>query len=160
MSVLPNYPLWAALCAIIVAQLIKVPLYYLPNRTWNFKLFLSTGGMPSSHSAAVTALATAVLLEHGPNSSYFAIAVVFALIVMFDAAGIRRHAGEQAVVLNRLIDDMNQLVKEMKNWSGQTEQVKRKKLKELLGHQPIEVLVGAIFGIGMALLIGWAWEKI
>ena len=108
MSVLPNYPLWAALCAIIVAQLIKVPLYYLPNRTWNFKLFLSTGGMPSSHSAAVTALATAVLLEHGPNSSYFAIAVVFALIVMFDAAGIRRHAGEQAVVLNRLIDDMNQ----------------------------------------------------
>ncbi len=160
MSVLPNYPLWAALCAIIVAQLIKVPLYYLPNRTWNFRLFLSTGGMPSSHSAAVTALATAVLLEHGPNSSYFAIAVVFALIVMFDAAGIRRHAGEQAVVLNRLIDDMNQLVKEMKNWSGQTEQVKRKKLKELLGHQPIEVLVGAIFGIGMALLIGWAWEKI
>jgi hypothetical protein len=160
MNVLPNYPLWAALSAIILAQLIKIPLYYLPNRTWNFSLVLSTGGMPSSHSAAVTALATAVFIEHGPTSTYFAIAVVLSLIVMFDAAGIRRHAGEHAVVLNRLIDEMNQLVKEMKNWSGQTDQVRRKKLKELLGHQPIEVLIGAVLGIGMALLLGWVWEKI
>lgn len=160
MDVFPNYPLLAALCAIILAQLIKVPLYYLPNKTWNFSLALSTGGMPSSHSAAVTALATAVFVEHGPDSTLFAIAAVLALIVMFDAAGIRRHAGEQAVVINLLIEEMNQLVKEMKNWSGQTETARRKKLKELLGHQPIEVFAGALFGMGTALLLAVFLDRV
>lgn len=160
MDFFSNYPLIAALCAIALAQLIKVPLFYLLNKTWNFSLALSTGGMPSSHSAAVTALATAVFIEHGPDSTLFAISAVLALIVMFDAAGIRRHAGEQAVVINLLIEEMNQLVKEMKNWSGQTESAKRKKLKELLGHQPIEVFVGAIFGLTTALLLAVIMDHI
>jgi acid phosphatase family membrane protein YuiD len=72
---------------------------------------------------------------------------------MFDAAGVRRHAGEQAVVINKLVEDFNQVIHEMKTWNVQNEQVKRKKLKELLGHQPVEVLMGGLFGTGVALLV-------
>lgn len=158
MDLLFNIPLLIALTAIIVAQFIKIPLYYIPNKRLDWSLMFSTGGMPSSHSAAVTALSTAIAIEHGLHSSYFAIAAVFAIIVMFDAAGVRRHAGEQAVVLNKLVDDFNAMIEDMKNWKGQTEQVKRKKLKELLGHQPIEVLVGGIFGIIVALACHYILE--
>lgn len=148
-----NFPLLAALAAIACAQLIKVPLYYIPNKKWNWGLLLSPGGMPSSHSAAVTALSTAVAMEHGVQSTVFAICVIFGMIVMFDAAGVRRHAGEQAVVLNQLVNDFNRFVKEMKDWTIENEQGKRDKLKELLGHQPSEVFVGGVFGIVMALAI-------
>ncbi|EGL84233.1 acid phosphatase/vanadium-dependent haloperoxidase related protein [Caldalkalibacillus thermarum TA2.A1] len=160
MEIFSNYPFWAAITAIALAQLIKVPLYYIPNRTLNWGLIFSTGGMPSSHSAAVTSLSTAVAIEHGLESTLFAISAVLALIVMFDAAGVRRHAGEQAVVLNRLVEDVNQLIEEMKNWNMQTKQVKRKKLKELLGHQPIEVLMGGLFGIGVAFLCLFIWDML
>ncbi len=153
-----NIPLLTALAAIGLAQLIKIPLYYIPNKSWNWSLMFSTGGMPSSHSAAMTALATSIGLEYGLHSPLFAIAVVFGMIVMFDAAGVRRHAGEQAVVLNRLVEDVNLLVKEMKNWKGQTEQGKRNKLKELLGHQPIEVMVGAVFGIVFAFVVHYVLD--
>lgn len=148
-----NIPLWTALTAIGLAQLIKVPLYYFPNRSLNWNLVFSTGGMPSSHSAAVTALTTTIGFEYGVDSALFAISSVFAIIVMFDAAGVRRHAGEQAVVINKLVDDFNQVIHEMKTWNVQNEQMKRKKLKELLGHQPVEVLMGGLFGIGVALIV-------
>lgn len=152
MDIIFNFPLLSALLAIGIAQFIKVPLYYIPNRSWNWGLVFSTGGMPSSHSAAVTSLTTAVGIEQGVDSAYFAIATVFAIIVMFDAAGVRRHAGEQAVVINRLVDDFNQMLKQVKNWNVQSEQTKRRKLKELLGHQPIEVLMGALLGVAIAFI--------
>jgi acid phosphatase family membrane protein YuiD len=148
-----NISLWTSLTAIGLAQFIKIPLYYFPNKSWDWSLIFSTGGMPSSHSAAVTALTASIGLEHGVDSAFFAISTVFAIIVMFDAAGIRRHAGEQAIVINKLVDEFNQMIHEMKTWNVQNEQVKRKKLKELLGHQPVEVLMGGLFGIGVAFIV-------
>ncbi len=147
MELFSNFPLWAALAAIGFAQFVKVPIQYIGSRRIDWSLITSTGGMPSSHSAAVTALATGVAFETGLDSPIFAVATVFAIIVMFDATGVRRHAGEQATVLNKLVGDFNRFVEETKKWPNMDEQEKVKDLKELLGHKPIEVFFGAITGI-------------
>ncbi|WP_134682868.1 divergent PAP2 family protein [Brevibacillus migulae] len=146
-----NFPLWAALLAIVIAQFIKIPLHFIATRTWQWALMFSTGGMPSSHSSAVTALSTAVGLREGFGSNMFAISAILGIIVMFDAAGVRRHAGMQAVVLNKLVDEFNHLLEGMKTFRVRPNQEKAKKLKELLGHQPIEVLVGGWLGIMIAI---------
>ena len=156
MSLFENYPLWSALAGIGLAQFIKIPLHFITHRTWNWGLLFSTGGMPSSHSAAVTALSTAVGITEGFNSSYFAIATIFAIIIMFDAAGVRRHAGQHAALLNVLIEDFNLIKNELKFFKS--EQRNREKLKELLGHQPIEVLMGAWLGILIALGFGYWYD--
>lgn len=148
-----NFPLLSSLAAIFFAQFIKVPIQYIATREWNWALLTSTGGMPSSHSAAVTALSTGIALEHGFNSSIFAVSAVFAIITMFDATGVRRHAGEQATVLNQLVLDFNKFVEEAKVWPQKAEQDKQKQLKELLGHQPIEVFFGGLSGIFLTLLL-------
>ena len=153
MELLLNFPLLTSLAAIFFAQFIKVPIYFIVSRKLDWSLITSTGGMPSSHSAAVTALSTGVALEHGLDSSIFAISAVFAIITMFDATGVRRHAGEQATVLNQLVLDFNKFVEEAKVWPKKAEQDKQKKLKELLGHQPIEVFFGGLTGILLALLL-------
>ncbi|WP_416147077.1 divergent PAP2 family protein [Salipaludibacillus sp. HK11] len=150
MELINNFPLWAALFSIAFAQFIKVPLQYVASRKFDWTLLTSTGGMPSSHSGAVTALSTGIGLEHGVDSPFFAISAVFGIIVMFDATGVRRHAGEQATVINRLVTDFNKAVNEMKHWPEKKEQEKRKELKELLGHQPIEVFFGGLLGIILA----------
>ncbi|MCE7793018.1 divergent PAP2 family protein [Salipaludibacillus sp. CUR1] len=151
MEVFHNFPLWAALFTIGFAQFIKVPLHFIASRKFDWTLLTSTGGMPSSHSGAVTALATAIALEYGLDSSLFAISAILGIIVMFDATGVRRHAGEQATVVNRLVTDFNKAVAEMKHWPEKKEQEKRKELKELLGHQPIEVFFGGLLGIILAI---------
>lgn len=148
-----NFPLWAALSAIFFAQFIKVPLHYIALRKIDWKLLTSTGGMPSSHSAAVTALTTAIALKEGLHSNLFAISAVFAVIVMFDATGVRRHAGEQATVLNKLVADFNRFLVDAKYWQNKPAQEKRRELKELLGHQPIEVFFGGLTGILLTLVI-------
>src|SRR4051812_23889560 len=122
MDILLNFPLVASLTAIFFAQFIKVPIHYIAFRKVDWSLFTSTGGMPSSHSAAVTALAVAVAIENGLNSPVFAVATIFAVITMFDATGVRRQAGEQAVVLNQLVADFNALVEQVKNWQKTEEQ--------------------------------------
>ncbi len=109
--------------------------------------------MPSSHSAAVTALATGVALETGLDSAVFAVAAIFAIITMFDATGVRRQAGEQAIVLNQLVQDFHTFLKEAKYWQEKGELQKQRKLKELLGHKPIEVFFGGLTGIFIALLL-------
>ncbi len=143
----------AAFTSIIIAQVVKVPLYFVTNRSWNVGLAFSSGSMPSSHSAAVASLSTAVGIVNGISSTSFAIAVVVSSIIMFDAAGVRRHAGNQAVALNRLIVEFNEFVKEMRTNPKNTPQEQRKALKELLGHRPIEVFVGAIVGICISILM-------
>ncbi|MDQ0257655.1 acid phosphatase family membrane protein YuiD [Evansella vedderi] len=153
MELFTNFPLWAALFAIGFAQFIKVPLQYFATKRFDWSLVTSTGGMPSSHSGAVTALSTAIAIEEGLGSPFFAISAIFGIIVMFDATGIRRHAGEQATVLNRLVLDFNKLVEEMKSWPKKEEQEKMKELKELLGHQPIEVFFGGLLGIILTLIL-------
>ncbi|NJP38265.1 divergent PAP2 family protein [Alkalicoccus luteus] len=147
MEFFANIPLLIALFTIGFAQFIKVPLQYIATRKVEWELLTSTGGMPSSHSGAVTALATALAIEYGFDSPYFAISAIFGIIVMFDATGIRRHAGYQATVVNQLVTDFNKFSEEMKHWPDKQAEEKRNELKELLGHQPIEVFFGGLLGV-------------
>ncbi len=151
MELFANFPIWTALFAIFFAQFVKVPIQYIATKEVDWSLITSTGGMPSSHSAAVTSLATAVGLKEGLDSSVFSVAVLFAIITMFDATGVRRHAGRQATVLNRLVVDFNRLVDEAINWPKKKEEERRSELKELLGHEPIEVFFGGLTGILIAI---------
>lgn len=153
MELFTNFPLWSALTAIFFAQFVKVPIQYLATRKVNWSLLTSTGGMPSSHSAAVTALTTGIALEEGLNSAVFAVSAMFAIITMFDATGVRRQAGEQAIVLNQLVADFNKIIADAKNWPKKPDQEKRKELKELLGHKPIEVFFGGITGVALTLIL-------
>ena len=153
MDLLYNFPLISALTAIVFAQVIKVPIQFVVTKQIKPGLVFSTGGMPSSHSAAVSALTTAVGLLDGIGSTTFAISFVISIIIMFDATGVRRHAGEQATVLNQLVKDFQLFIEEAKYWNKKEEYEKRKELKELLGHQPIEVLFGSFSGVGIAFLL-------
>lgn len=117
---------------------------FVTTRHWNLRRFVETGGMPSSHAASVSSLTTLVGMRDGFGSSLFGVTLFFSLIVMYDAAGLRRAAGRHAMVLNRLIDH---------NFKNPEESAQ--KLMELLGHTPFEVLVGALLGVGSAML--WVW---
>jgi hypothetical protein len=120
----------------VLAQMIKVLLGILKEKKFNFRWFIGTGGMPSSHAAGASALATSVGLEYGFNSPLFAVAAAFAMVTMFDAQGVRRATGYQATILNKMMDDIY--------WKGQIEE---QRLKELVGHTPVEVLAGFAFGV-------------
>ena len=128
--------------AAIVAQVLKLIGYVIKHKKFNFKILTTTGGMPSSHSAGVIGLATTAGLIEGFTSVTFAIALGYSLVVMYDAAGVRRSAGKIAAVLNRIKEDI---------YSHKPELI-GDKLKELLGHTPFEVFVGALLGIGIAYL--------
>lgn len=153
MEIFSNVPLWAALFAIFFAQFVKIPIHYLVSRKIDFALFTSTGGMPSSHSAAVTALTTAVGFEEGVNSTMFAISTIFAVIVMFDATGVRFQAGQQAIIINQLRADLHNFFEQTKDWNHKREEEKIEELKTLLGHKPIEVFFGALTGILISVII-------
>ncbi len=128
MSLFENFPLWASLAAIFFAQFIKVPIQFIATKKFDWSLLTSTGGMPSSHSAAVTALSTGVALESGLDSPIFAVSAVFAIVTMFDASGVRRQAGKHATVLNQMGAEFNKLVQDAKTWQDLPEQEKRKEL--------------------------------
>lgn len=125
-----------------IAQLIKVILTLIIDKRIDFRRFVGSGGFPSSHASFVTSLATAVGLIDGFGSTEFAISVVFALVVMYDAAGVRRAAGQQARILNKIVEE----------WEHKDLTKTDKRLKELLGHTPKEVFAGAILGIVIALI--------
>ncbi len=133
-----------AFITVIIAQILKIIYNFVREGKVDFRIITSTGGMPSSHSASVMALTTAVGIESGWNSPLFGVTLFFSLIVMYDAAGIRRAAGRQAEILNRIMDDLYQ---------GRTLYEEGEKLKELLGHTPVEVIVGAILGVVVALML-------
>ncbi|MCG1026986.1 divergent PAP2 family protein [Virgibacillus halodenitrificans] len=153
MDVLMNFPLLSALTAIIFAQVVKIPIKLVVTKEFRPGLAFSTGGMPSSHSAAVAALTTSVGIMEGVSSTMFAVSCVFSIIIMFDASGVRRQAGEQAIVLNQLIKDFQLFVDGAKDWNRKKEYEKRQELKELLGHQPIEVFFGGLSGVAIAFLL-------
>lgn len=140
-TILDNKILIVAIISMLMAQLIKFVITAVSSKKLNLKILTSTGGMPSSHSALVMGLVVAIGFEKGLASVELAIAVVFAMIVMYDAAGIRRAAGKQAKILNKMIDQLD---------SGQD--IREEQLKELLGHTPIEVVVGALLGVFIAVL--------
>ena len=128
--------LFVGISAVIIAQILKFFVHLVWKRKVDLRLFTTTGGMPSSHSAGVIGLSTTVGLICGFSSIEFAMASGYALVVMYDAAGVRRAAGKQAACLNKIIMDIYK--QELKEAGG--------KLKELLGHTPMQVLVGALFG--------------
>jgi len=137
-----NYVFWTSAAAWIIAQSIKVALGVLRERRFNFRWFVGTGGMPSSHAAGVSALATSIGITYGFDSAIFAVTLLFTLIVMFDAQGVRRSSGKQAIMLNKMLDDIY--------WKKKMDE---NKLKELLGHTPVQVFAGAILGILVSLLL-------
>ncbi|MBC5638203.1 divergent PAP2 family protein [Ornithinibacillus sp. BX22] len=153
MDFFSSFPIIAALSAIVFAQVIKIPIHFMATREFVPGLAFSTGGMPSSHSAAVTSLSTAIGIIEGFDSTLFAVAAVFSVITMYDASGVRRHAGKHATLLNQLVKDFQVLVEGAKNWENKGTYEKREDLKELLGHKPIEVFFGAITGIFVALIL-------
>jgi acid phosphatase family membrane protein YuiD len=153
LGILQNTPILASLFAILFAQFVKVPIHYFLKGKVEWKLFTSTGGMPSSHSAAVTALATAVGFETGFDSPTFAVATMFSVIVMFDATGVRFQAGQQALIINQMRLDFQTFVNEAKGWSQKNSNEKIKELKTLLGHKPSEVFAGALTGIFLSIVI-------
>jgi acid phosphatase family membrane protein YuiD len=125
-----------------IAQTIKVALGVIREKRFNFRWFVGTGGMPSSHAASVASLSTSVGLTQGFNSALFAVSLTFTLIVMFDAQTIRFSTGKQAEILNKMLDDIY--------WKHKFDD---EKLKEFLGHTPIQVFVGAALGIVVSLLL-------
>ena len=124
-------------------QLFKLIYDLVTTKKFNFKRILGAGGMPSSHSAVVTALATMIGKSQGVDSPMFGLSIIFAFVVMYDAAGVRRAAGKQAKLLNKIV-----------NTPGLTGVEVTEKLQEVLGHTPIQVFVGAIIGIIVGLIVG------
>ena len=141
-EILGNYALWIALCAWLSAQVLKIIIELLRKRKLNLRLIMSSGGMPSSHSSFVTAVTTVIGLTEGFDSPIFALGAIVSLIVMYDASGVRRAAGNQAKVINDILVSIES--------SGI---VLDKKLKEVLGHTPVEVAAGGLLGIVIALLL-------
>jgi acid phosphatase family membrane protein YuiD len=137
-----NHILMASLLAWAIAQVSKTIYECVRYRELKFSRLVSSGGMPSSHSALVTGLATATGRVTGLDSPFFAIAAVLAGIVMYDAAGVRRAVSIQARILNQMIDD-----------AFQGKPFAEKRLRELIGHTPVQVLVGALLGIGIGLIV-------
>lgn len=140
--ILYNRPLIAAIAGSITAQTLKFFLYLIKNKEIDIGRAIGNGGMPSAHSAFVMALATKVGIIDGFDSTYFAISMAFALIVMQDAAGVRRAAGNQAKILNLIIEDLSR-----------KRPIKQERLKELIGHTPFEVIAGAFLGASIGIII-------
>lgn len=135
LAVFQNRIFWIGSLAWLVAQVLKVTIDLLSKRKIDFRRLVSAGGMPSSHSAFVVALSTSVGFTQGFDSALFAVSATFAGIIMYDAAGVRRAVGVQAGMLNEIVDDIYK-----------HRPVGEKRLKELIGHTPVEVFAGAALG--------------
>ena len=132
---------WAA------AQVLKIVTVFATERKLDWRRIMSSGGMPSSHSSFVCACASSVAYLYGWSSPLFAIAAAMAIVVMYDASNVRRAAGEQAKILNYI----------MEHWTQMKPAMFGKELKELLGHTPLQVLMGALLGIAMGWCGAWYW---
>ncbi len=146
-KILDNRVLLIALVACLIAQTTKLVVELVKHRKMDLRVLIATGGMPSSHSALVTALATGVGQTVGWASPEFALAAAFALIVMYDAAGVRQAAGKQARILNQMIDELFR----------ENHEFNEDRLKELLGHTPVQVIVGSALGITISWLAAPAY---
>ena len=135
-----NHVLFAAVIGWFLAQALKIPVYYLVEGKWDWKRFYGSGGMPSSHTAMVVAASIMVGALNGFDSALFAVAAVFSSVVMYDATGVRRETGRQAVIINRILQDA--LI------NGR--HISNVELKDLVGHKPIEVAAGAVLGFVIA----------
>jgi uncharacterized protein len=139
-----NKGVYIALLSIGLAQGMKIPIHYVKEKEWRPELFFETGGMPSSHSAGVSSLTTYIALKQGVPTFDFALSLIYGLIVMYDAQGIRRQTGELTLKVNSIDEFMSQIRKEK---GIEFKEKTPRKLKEMLGHKPEEVLGGALLGI-------------
>ncbi|KAJ8626915.1 hypothetical protein MRB53_020222 [Persea americana] len=142
-SVATNLPLVSAFLAFAIAQFLKLFTTWFKEKRWDSRRLFGSGGMPSSHSATVTALAVAIGLKEGTGGSSFALAVILAAIVMYDASGVRLHAGQQAVVLNQIVCEL----------PPEHPLSNVRPLRELLGHTPLQVAAGAVLGCIVSFLM-------
>jgi acid phosphatase family membrane protein YuiD len=145
--ILQNKVLWTGMVGWILAQTLKIPIDYFQSRHWNWALFFAAGGMPSSHSALVTSTTMAVGLYHGFDTPLFGLAVAVSMVIVYDAAGIRRQAGMQAQKINVLV---NELLK--------GHPISQEQLREVLGHTPLEALGGVLLGLVVASGLWLIWH--
>ena len=143
MSIFKNYIFIIGSVAWVIAQVTKIPWEYFKTKKWNWSLLFRAGGMPSSHSALVTGIAHSIGLHEGFDTPIFALAATVAIVVIYDATGIRRQAGKHAELINAMIDDLT---------SGHP--LKGEELLVVLGHTPIEAFAGVLLGLIVA-QIGW-----
>ncbi|HEX7364079.1 MAG TPA: divergent PAP2 family protein [Dehalococcoidia bacterium] len=141
-----NKALWVPAGAWCLAQILKVVVQSIKARRLSFAYLTTMGGMPSSHAALVCALATTTGIVYGVGSAVFAIAAFFAIVVMYDAAGVRQTVSTQSTMLNRILEELFKNNPEF-----------QQRLRELIGHTKFEVAAGAILGIVFAFLLAWDW---
>lgn len=141
-ELITNYHVICGLSGWFVAQILKVVVCLVKEKRIDFQLMISSGGMPSSHSSLVCAILAAMWMDPGPGTPMFALALTVAMITMYDAANVRRHSGEHARLLNIIINDL---------FEGK--ELRKKELKELIGHTPVQVIAGAVLGVAISIVI-------
>ncbi len=146
-NILKNHVLLTGLAGWLLAQILKIPIGFLRSHRWNWALFFGAGGMPSSHSALITSTAAAVGLFYGFDNPVFGVATAIAMIVVYDATGIRRQAGMQAQKINILVEEL---------LKGHP--ISDKHLREVLGHTPLEAAGGVLLGLAVALGLWLIWR--
>ena len=142
LAVFDNPVLVAAVVAWTIAQVVKLPLEYVRQKRWDWSMLLRSGGMPSSHSSLMTAAAHGTGLTAGFDSAVFGVAVAIAMIVIYDATGIRRQAGRHASIINTVVRDLLE-----------GHPLEQERLREVLGHSPLEALVGVLLGLIVAQIL-------
>ena len=145
LQIITNSILLAGLSAWVIAQILKALTYLIVNRKFQLERLFGDGGMPSGHSATVTSVAVMTGLQYGFDSGVFAVAAILAIVVMHDAMGVRRETGKQAKAINEMQDFINKM-------SGK-ELTDEEKLKEFVGHTPLQVVMGAILGLAVGIVI-------
>lgn len=143
-----NHVFMSAFWSWLTAQVMKYFTAFYREGRWDWRVMFDSGGMPSSHTSLVVGLTTGIAYQYGLGSTMFPLSLAFSLIVMYDAAGVRRHAGKQAEVLNKILDDM---------FHG--ESISERKLKEVLGHSPLQVLAGAVLGVFIGVLYMYKYSS-
>jgi acid phosphatase family membrane protein YuiD len=146
-TLLQNHVLWTGMAGWFLAQVLKIPVDCIRERRWNWALFFAAGGMPSSHSSLVTSTAMGVGLHVGFDNPLFAVAVALAMVVVYDATGVRRQAGMQAQKINVLVEEL---------LKGHP--ISEKHLREVIGHTPLEALGGVLLGLAVAVGL-WLWWR-
>jgi uncharacterized protein len=143
-ELLTNQVLIISIASWVIAQVLKVIVVLVQEKRLAWNYFITSGGMPSAHSATVCAMTTGIAMVYGVSSVAFTISLVTAFIVMYDAAGVRQSVGQQSVILNRIVKEIH--------FRSPKDKMEHD-LKEFIGHTPIQVVIGAILGI----LVAWAW---
>lgn len=146
-NLLKNHVLLTALAGWLLAQTLKIPIDFFRFKRWSWASFFAAGGMPSSHSALVTSTALAVGLHHGFDDPLFGVAVAIAMIVVYDATGVRRQAGMQARKINVLVEELLKF-----------HPISEKQLREVIGHTPLEAIGGVLLGLAVAQGLWFLWH--